>query len=172
MALHAAEVYSARGLETMAHLRERQGRNDDAESYYLKEQERHNDAGALISFYHRHDGETPGTPYAEKLKRATAKVFPQGLKRVSLKDFQGAPRQGVLIDGENEKVRQAGLKRGDIIVALDGERTDTMEQYMAVRNFDRWPEMKFIYFREGTYRELAYALEGRMFNVSFVSYRP
>ncbi len=170
-AAFAAEVYSFTGLETMANLREREERTDEAEDYFGKIAERYQDSGPLIAFYRRHGGEKPASPYAKKLQRLTSAVFPQGIRKARLEDFHDAPRQGVLVAEANAAVIRAGLKLNDVIVALNGDRTDTFEQYGVVRSSDTKPDMRLIVYREGTgYLEITCSQHRRVFGANFVTY--
>jgi tetratricopeptide (TPR) repeat protein len=171
-AAFAAEVYSHQGLATMARLRERQGRPDEAEQWLGKIAERYDDPGELIAFYRRSGGEKPDSPYAKKLKDLASPVFPKGFQKVELKDFQGPPQQGVLVAQENDATRRAGLKLNDVIVALNGDRTDTFDQYAIVRRLDAKPDMRIILYREETgYLQITCSQRNRTFAADFVTYQ-
>ena len=171
IAAFAAKVYSARGLATMAHLRERQGRSGEAEGYYAKIVERYHDAGPIVAFYRRNGADQPGSAYAAKLKQITGDVFPRGIQKARLEDFHSAPQQGVLVAETNDATRRAGLKLNDIIVALNGDRTDSMEQYVSVRGFDTKPDMRLILYRDGGYLQFDCVQPDRVFGVKFVTYK-
>ena len=92
----------------------------------------------------------------------TSAVFPQGIQKARLEDFHEAPRQGVLVAGVNAAVTRAGLKLNDIIVALNGDRTDNFDQYGVVRSADSKPDMRLIVYREGAgYMEITCSQPGR-----------
>ena len=61
------------------------------------------------------------------------RYFPSGLQRASLQSFSGPPAKGLTILQDKPGVRQIGLAKDDIIVALDGYRTESLFQYQAVR---------------------------------------
>lgn len=170
-AVFAGDVYSYRGLATLANLRERQGRHQEAEEGFGKVAERYNDTGELVAFYRRHGGDKPGTIYAKKFETLTHDVFPKGIQKARFEDFRDPPLQGVLVASENNATRHAGLQLNDVIVALNGDRTDTFEQYSMVRRFDTKPDMHLILFRPGTgYMELKCEQERRVFGVDFQTY--
>lgn len=131
IATDAAEVYSYRGLETMAHLMERMEKWEAAEKYYGNIAERYSDQGPLASFYMRHQEKNP--KMAAALKRITDEVYPDGVEKATLASFNGAPKDGAVIMSTNTHTTRAHLKKGDVIVALDGYRVHSMEQYTWVR---------------------------------------
>src|SRR5262249_697713 len=68
IAKNAAEVYSARGLSTMAELQERMDNLDEAESYFEKIEERYDDSSLLMAFYQRQATSHPDSKFAAKFK--------------------------------------------------------------------------------------------------------
>jgi hypothetical protein len=58
-----------------------------------------------------------------------AAVFPKGRREVKLADFAGAPLAGVQITSESDLSRQHGVRKGHVIVAIDGIACDTQRQF-------------------------------------------
>ena len=171
IAQFAAEVYSSGGLETMGRLMERLNKLPEAEDYFQKIAERYNRKDELMAFYVR-QGKNPGSPMAEKYKAIEKAAFPAGLSNVNVADFHEAPKSGVLIQNSNELLQRAGMKPSDIIVALDGKRVDTFEQYNFVRALKTSDDMDFIICSDGKYRAISAHVPGRRFRLKFVTYHP
>jgi hypothetical protein len=53
-----------------------------------------------------------------------------------------------------EKLRRFGIRAGDRVVALDGYRVRTVQQYLAVRSFSDAPKMTAVVWRDGRYQEV------------------
>ena len=168
VAQQVAEVYSFKGLETMAHLLERMGRVREAESYYEKINERYNNVQPLHAFYAREATAFP--EYAEKMKAGEREIFPQGIETVALAELSGKPAQGVLVRDENDLSRQCGLKAGAIVVGLDGKRVLNMNQYSYVRGLTASPELDLLVYQDDRYQEIHAHVPGRRFNLQFTSW--
>jgi tetratricopeptide (TPR) repeat protein len=172
IAKFAAEVYSSGGLETMGNLMERLNKLPEAEDYFQKIAERYNNNGALSAFYVRQYQKNPSSPFAEKYRQLERAAFPSGLRNVSVGDFHEMPKSGVFIQNSNDLLQHAGMKPSDVIVALDGKRVDTFEQYNFVRAMTTSDEMDFIVWSNGNYRALHARVPSRRFGLKFVTYRP
>jgi tetratricopeptide (TPR) repeat protein len=166
----AAGVYSYRGLETAARLMERAGRLDRAETYFQNISERYEDSMPLFGFYFRQDTAQPGGAYSRKLKDAERKDFPNGLERVALQNFQSPPVDGAAFSSASHTLEKWGLKAGDVVVALDGYRVRTEQQYLGVRSISNDPKMVLIVWRDGQYRQVDVTLDGRRFGVDLKTY--
>ncbi len=121
----AAQVFSSDGLETAAHLMERDGQLEKAESYLQDEAERYHQAGSLAAFYQRHRGASPR--FASEYEKRVAQVFPGGA--ASFARLQAAPGSGILLRSASPKTASLGLKPGDVIVAINGTRVTNKSQY-------------------------------------------
>ncbi len=161
----ATEVPSYRGLSTMGKLQERMGNPSEAEPYFQRIDECYEDKLPLLSFYMRHADSNPG--YAAKFKTNLASIFPDGIESVGLENFTSAPQKGVLITEENPRLLQCGLEQGDIIVALDGRRVQTLPQYKFVNTLSDSPKMKLIVFRKGSYTLVKSKVSDREFGTDF-----
>ena len=169
IAQEAAKVYSSRGLETMAKLLERMGRDQEAESYFEKINERYNDPKPLHLFYAREAISHPNE-YAEKIKTAQKEIFPQGIPEVTLAQMTGKPGQGVLVHGENEISRQCGLKPDAIVVGLDGKRVRNLAQYTYMRVISTSPIMDLLVYQDGHYQPIHATVPGRRFGLLLTSW--
>ena len=153
----------------MARLMERMNKLEDAEKYYGNILERYEDAGALVAFYIRHKDANP--KFVERIRKFTAASFPDGMKKVAIGDFTAAPTDGVIVNSTNQNTERAGLKRGDIFVALDGYRVQTLEQYMLVRGLTDDPKINLIVWNGSKYVEVSVSLQQRRFNNDISTYR-
>jgi hypothetical protein len=152
LATEAAEVYSAYGLLALADLSERTGAYDKAEDLCRKIAERYDDRAPLVGFYlrARARGETRYDAAAAPL---IAMLFPEGLERADVAAFTTGvvPDRGLSVRGPNRRLNAAGLRDGDVLVAVDGHRVRDYAQWQVVSRLSREPAMTFVYYRNGTY---------------------
>jgi tetratricopeptide (TPR) repeat protein len=162
IALHAAEVYSHRGLETAGKLMERMEKWEEATAYYEAIDKRYDDSGPMLQFLHRRKDQDPAA--SGQYKRVIEETFPYGMKKTVLDDFQTEPDKGVEITSSSVYTRKWKLKSGDIIVALDGIRTENYPQYNIVRALQSDATPLALIVWDGTsYRELAASVPERRF---------
>jgi hypothetical protein len=178
VAAMAAEVYCSRGLLAQAYLSERMGRPVEAEKWYRANAERyHADrpvSNPLLGFYYRMARVQRSEEFEPALEEMLPRVFPQGLEPLPAA-FDGAPpTDGVLIDGNDASLREAGLRGADVIVGLDGYRVHSLEQYDAVRNFQTDASgakaMRLRVFRQTQYLDVQAEVSGRHFGVHVRTY--
>jgi hypothetical protein len=108
--------------------------------------------------------------FEAELKRRILNQFPNGIENVSLKDFQSAPADGVLLREENDLLRKAGMKTGDVIVALNGIRIHNVNQYGYGRKTATRPEMSLIVWQGDQYREIKASPPNHLFGVRLANY--
>ena len=168
----AGEVYSAAGLKAKAAFLEDTTNYVGAFEWYAKNEERYGDSAPLMAFCSRYKAQTGGTQFDSEFQKRLKPMFPNGMERVSLKDFHAQPTDGVAINGENNLVRAAGLKRGNVIVAIGGIRARTFAQYSYIRELQPCPELDLIVWQGGTYHELKASPPNGRFGVSFGDYQP
>ncbi len=164
------EVYSYTGLATKAQFLEDTGDSAGAFEWFLKIQERYNDMGPVVAFCARYKAKTGDTRFDEELQKSMGGLFPNGIEKVTIGDFRSAPVDGVLIQGENELIRAAGLRQGDVIVALDGVRVHSFAQYSYEREMNTAPEMDLIVWQGNGFREIKASPPDRRFGVDFGDY--
>ncbi len=168
----AAEVYSYAGLEAYIWLLERQGKWKEALETARKVDARYNNnkSTAETSCLVRLNEVDPRLAAANGYERKVASIFPRGMKKVALADFKSAPKKGVLIDGSSSRMVPFGLSRDMVVVALNGIQTDTLAQYMLVRELSADPQMSLIVWDGTGYRLSEGSLPGRRFGVEMVDY--
>ncbi len=170
IAAAAAETYSGAGLATYARLLERVGRLDESLSILEAYVARYDDAVplelfAVRSFYGRNDER-----HRKQAEAVLARDFPEGLQRVAFAELESPPFQGVLINEETDLSRRSGIHTGDIVVALDGYRVVTHEQYTTVRALRVDPRIDLMVWRKGRYLEIGAELPGRSFQSRFTTW--
>jgi hypothetical protein len=126
----AADVFSSSGLETAAHIMERDGRLDKAEELLQKRSERYQQPGPLAAFYARHRSGNPR--FASEYDKHLAEVFPGGMPRLDPQSLTGRPPHGIVLRTSSPKAAAIGLKAGDVIVAINDTRITNMDQYFFV----------------------------------------
>jgi tetratricopeptide (TPR) repeat protein len=158
IAKFAADVYSYRGLRTMGRLMERLGRYDDAVSWYQRIQERYDDSSVLEQLYVRYRQRVGGDRFAKESATALNKMFPNGLEKAAYSDFTNSPTSGdgckITEKDMTQKLRETGLRTGDLIVAADGYRVHNAEQWTTIRSFSDDPAISLIVWRGGGYLQL------------------
>jgi tetratricopeptide (TPR) repeat protein len=154
----AADVYSQRGLETMAYFLERTGKYAEAEEQYKKVIERYgaDHRASLDDFYIRHEHRVSDGLFAAQAKAAMAKVFPSGLERVAISDLTSPPvrGEGTWIDGKHQKTLHFGMQAGDQVVAVNGYRLRNQRQWDLLWSLDDKPAGTTIVWRQGRYVEV------------------
>ena len=166
----AAEVYSHDGLRTKAQLMETEEKYDEALKYYRRIEERYHQSGPLVGFCVRYKGKTGETRFEGEVQKRLKTLFPRGIEKVDLKDFDQPPKQGVLITEENELLQKAGLKKGQVIVAPDSIRIYDMTQYTYVRDLTNVPEIRLLVWDGTEYSEKKASPPKRRFGVIFSNF--
>jgi tetratricopeptide (TPR) repeat protein len=170
IAADGGEVYSATGLEAEGVYYEAIHDYAEAFSWYAKDEERYNDSGALMNFCLRYKQTTGGKEFDAELQKRMNKLFPQGMEKASLGDFHEAPADGVAFNGQSALLTAAGLKFGDVIVAVYGIRVHNTEQYMYGRLSKDTPELDLIVWQGGAYREFKPSPPQHLFGVDLANY--
>jgi S1-C subfamily serine protease len=68
-----------------------------------------------------------------------------------LSDFTAPPTDGCLLKTSSAEIARAGLKAGDLVVALDSHPVHNQENYMFDRGLSDDPVIHFIVWRDGKY---------------------
>jgi tetratricopeptide (TPR) repeat protein len=170
LANRAAATYSYAGLKTKGDLLYWQGHYEESMAYYRKIDERYDDPCAVVVWWADYRGRTNDVRFDSEIEKRMKSLFPRGVETVTLASFEGRPDEGVLIQSENDLIRETGLKKGDIIVALNGRRIYDMPQYVYVRCQLKDPSMHLICWDGQTYVERAASPPNHRFGVRFRSY--
>lgn len=162
-------VYSYSGLATKAQFLEDIGDYDGAFEWFLKIQDRYNDSGPVTAFCNRYKIKTGDARFENELQRRMGNLFPKGIEKASIGNFRSAPRDGVSINGENDLIRNSGMKSGDVIVAINGIRVHNFAQYSFEREMGP-SEMDLIVWQGDAYHEIKANPPNHRFGVDFSDY--
>ena len=172
VAKDAGEVYSFGGLEAQAWYFEGISNYDSALEWYSKIEERYDNFYPVLYFCLRYKENTSDHRFDGELQKCVGKLFPDGVEKVSLKDFKDAPADGALIKGDSQLLADAGLKSGDVIVAATGMRVHNLDQYTYARDVDDDPELDLIVWHDGAYKEVKSSVPHHRFGVDLGVYPP
>lgn len=170
LADRAAETYSARGLRVKGNLLFAQGKYAESFDLAVRIEERYNSPGEVLEWCIRHQEKTGSSQYDGEVKKRFKTLFPRGLEQVTLADFRGRPQQGVSFDQDNDLLRASGLKKWNIVVALNGIRTYDTLQYEYVRAQIKEPAMRLIIWDGKQYLEKVASPPNHRFGVPISSY--
>ena len=172
IAQEAGEVYSFRGLVAQAVFFEEISNYDNAFNWYSKIEERYSDATPVLNFCLRYRDKVGDTRFQSEVEKRLNKMFPKGVEKVSLADFNRAPADGVEFLGQNALMDAVGLKKGDVIVAIYGIRVHNVMQYAYGRNLKDTRDLDLIVWQGGSYREVTASPPKHLFGVSIENYSP
>jgi hypothetical protein len=167
----AGEVYSFAGLSAKASFFEATSNYDDAFEWYAKIEERYNQPGSLMAFCQRFKALTGSTRFDEAVQTRIKRFFPHGLEKVTLKDFQTPPVDGVVFADSNSALREAGLATGDVVVALAGVRTHNLAQFSFVRDSMATGELDLLVWHGQQFIEVKASPPNRRFGVLLTDYQ-
>jgi tetratricopeptide (TPR) repeat protein len=160
-----AAVQSGGGFATLGQLLERMGRYDEAERTYIDMAKRYRELEVrLLAFYLRYERRQTDGKFRVQAADAEKKLFPGGLKRVTLSDLRalvdrfgvtGASQAGAPVpEVTSRELQDMGLRPADRVIAVDGYRVINEYQYACVIGFTDQPEVAIIALRDGQYAEL------------------
>jgi len=99
-------------------------------------------------------------------------VFPRGVEKIDPGSLAGAPADGAVFTSESPAMVRNGVRKGDVVVAIDGWRVRSSGQYLTAREFDDDPDFRLIVWRDGKYVELPVRRLFRSFGTQMVDYPP
>lgn len=172
IAKYAGEVYSFRGLVALAVYYDLTGEPEKAVNTYIAIDDRYNRPIPLIEYCIAYKEKTKDNQFDEIYRKFVKKVFPKGQEKVQLSDFTSEPTDGVFINDETELLRAAGLKKRDVIVALNGIRVHSLVQYTVIRYDLTSPEMNLIVWQNDAYHQIKASPPGHKFKANFLDYVP
>ena len=164
------EVYSSYGLQSEGLFFEMTSNYDEAYDWYSKVDERYNKSAPLCGFCLRYKILTGDSRYDNDVQKAAGKLFSGGFEQVSVADFHDQPVDGVLVKAENFLTTTAGLKAGNVIVAVYGVRVHNLKQYLYARQFESTPELDLIVWQRDAYREIKTSPPDHVFGADMVDY--
>ncbi len=172
LAMFAGEVYSSRGLESLAHYYEMTGDIKKAEQTLLDSLERYENTSKmpLTGFYIRNADKDPR--YKVEKDKTVASVFQGALKKVQLADFKAPPTQGARIFMANPTNANTPLAKGAIIVAVNGYLVKSQDQFHVARNITNADFLTAILWNGSKYVEVRRpVISGNYFGIDIETYR-
>jgi hypothetical protein len=166
VAKRAADVYSEQGLMTYCKLLEKEGRFPEAEQNAQAIADRYDDRSVLDALYAAHKD-----VFQDQSKILFDKNFPHGLEKVTMGSFNAAPTSGCVFTSDSALLQQASLQVGDVVVALDGYRVGSEDQYFYIRALSADPHMDLIIWRQDRYLEVHASAPDRKFEVDTQTYQ-
>jgi tetratricopeptide (TPR) repeat protein len=172
IARDAGESYSYRGLETQAIFFEETSNYENAFKWYAAIDERYDGANPVIEFCLRYKEATGSTRFDSEVEKRLNKLFPKGVEKVSISDFKSRPTDGVILMGQNALMDSVGLRKDDVIVAVNGLRVHDVTQYMYGRNQRSSLELNLIVWQSDAYHEVTASPPKHRFGVNINTYAP
>lgn len=171
VAREAAAVGSYGGMVTLGALLDRRGRVDEASEVFHALAERYESGGhRLDRFFAAYQQRVGDGRFGVEAEAAFARVFPGGLERVDLDDFDEPAMSGVVFVESSVPLERAGLGEGAVVVALDGYRIHNVEQYLTVRRFRFERDFELIVYYKAAYRRVRASEPMRSLNAQFADY--
>ena len=167
----AGEVYSSAGLQAKAEFLEATGDYAGAFKWFSNIEERYDDSDPLVAFCLRYKNKTGDLRYDAEVQKRAKKLFPGGIEKVGLGDFSGAPVDGVLFKAESDLLKAAGLKAGDVIVAVSGIRVHNVAQYEYQRDHGKELGLNLIVWQGDGYHEVKANPPNHRFGVDIGNYQ-
>jgi membrane-associated protease RseP (regulator of RpoE activity) len=147
----AADVYSGKGLRTMAGLLEKLERRTEAEEYLRKIDERYDSPGLLVEFLVRHREEPQ---FQKSLERLVKETFPAGAEPARAGGIRHGRPEGAAVSWVPEEPRPAApFKVGDIIVGVDSVRVRSLRQMSVQQRLSTADEALILFWRAGATQE-------------------
>lgn len=171
LADRAAEAYSHKGLGTRSDLYEVQGKWKEAYKVRKIIEERYKDSGQVVKFIIRYKAATGNTDLDHEGSKGEKAIFPNGKKQVALASFQGPPLLGVVLTDESAQMRNSGLKKGDVIVAIYGIKTDSEREYSFIRDGSGQKDLDVIVWNGEKYLALKANPPGKKCGVGIQDYK-
>jgi tetratricopeptide (TPR) repeat protein len=172
IAKEGGEVYSFSGLVAQAVFFEMTSNYESALKWFAAIDERYNDSTPVLEFCLRYKEKTGDTRFDSEVQNRINKLFPKGVEKVSLADFKSRPTDGVVFMQQNTLMESSGLRKDDVIVAVNGIRVHNTIQYMYARNLRSSLELDLIVWQGDSYREVTASPPEHRFGVRVETYPP
>ena len=162
-------------LRTKSRFLERMGKYTQAETCLKKLAENYGRINELVSFYMRYQSETDYNDVCFKKEYSEFKdrYFPDGIKQVGIDYFSDPPESGIILRSESDLSRKYGIRRGAIIVAINGYLAENLEQYSIIRiEYSLSRGMDMVVWDNNRYFDVTNALVPfDLFGVDIISYK-
>ena len=98
-------------------------------------------------------------------------LFPEGLEPLAMQNLPARGTEGVRFATFGPRAKALGMQFTDIIVAVNGWRVRTANQYISVTRFSNDDLLTLTVWRDGKYRELRLKVPERSFGTRFTDHR-
>jgi tetratricopeptide (TPR) repeat protein len=168
----AADVYSSVGLEAKAKFLEATGDSAGAFEWFAKIDERYEDARPLGAFCIRYRVKTGSMGFDAEVQKRIGEFFPQGFEKVTLADFHAPPTDGIVFKSDSQRLNDAGMHQGDVVVAIYGVRIHNEVQYDCESDVHADPGLDLIVWKmhDGRYEEVKASPPFHRFGVKIHTY--
>lgn len=158
---HNEEVYSQKGLVSALALAVAEKDTARAKKLARAIEERYGDS-MYIPVAAWQDGKN------EKLLR---QIFPDGIRKATLADFKKEEiYKGPRISENSLTVKMAGLRVGDVVLAVDGQRVESFRQYFMLMATGMEPRVRILYRRGKKFAEVECVLPNRRLDTQMPDY--
>lgn len=158
---HNAEVYSKSGLFSALVLAIEEKDSVRATGY----------AEAIAERYGDHNYLAAAAWGAGRDEKALRTIFPEGLRPATVADFDPAlPMKGARLSGNSVTANAVGLKAGDVVLAVDGKRVESFDQYLLLMSSKLDPHTRIIYRRGKRIGELDCQIPDLRLDVDMASF--
>ena len=166
----AAQAYSYSGLSLYGSVLERLGKPKEAEVVFKRIQERYRSLAPLTAFFIRQQ-KAKDRGLRRRAKEGIRTMFPKGLETWKAVDRSKPPKDGCIVETISHEARKANLRRGSIIVGMDGYRIQNEAQYMTILALSPDPELKLLFWNDREYKESAARPPRRRFGINLGDYK-
>lgn len=158
---HNEEVYSQKGLVSALTLAVAEKDTARAKKLARAIEERYGDS-SYVAVAAWQEGRN------EKLLR---QIFPDGIKKTTPADFKkGEIYEGPRISENSLTVKMAGLRAGDVVLAVDGQRVESFRQYFMLMATGMEPRVRILYRRGKNFAEVECVLPNRRLDTQMPDY--
>ncbi len=140
----AGKVSAEPGIRARVRFLRAVGRVEEAMDACRSFEDRYGDSRPFVAACNHYRYKTRDHRYDSAVQKRLTDLFPEGIEHVGLTNFTQRPLEGVVVSNEDEFTREAGLKRGDVVVAVCGVRVHDWFQYDYARYLEEKPETTLI----------------------------
>ena len=172
LAREAGDTGSYRGMQELAEWLDRAGLYQEAEAVYRRLAARYDDATVpLGTFLMRQALRTDNTDLETEANEMLRPLFPAGLEPLARQNLPARATEGVGFATFGPRPRALGMQTTDIIVAVNGWRVRSADQYIAVTRFSHDDVMTLTIWRDAKYQEVRIRVPERSFGTRFKDHR-